>query len=498
MGLRAAPGIEGVLHARAPAERPTSRRSRGRDPRRVRRLGPRRPRADNPRPARPRDAAAPAPQRSRRHAPPPRSAPPRPAARSRPPPTRARSRCRATASSSGSSTPAPTASRSSAPTTNTVAADDQGRRRAAERRARPGQPLRVRRQRRAATRSRVIRITNPTPERSARGRHALRPSGRITTGAEPWNIVISPDGRRVFVANSGQDTITVHRRARPRRLIGHVDLRSSRCNGAGPRPPLPAARPGGDRRTASGCYVTRFLSFTRPGGKQGDDDGREGVVCRLDINTESDRASPTTGRRSAIALAPAGHRLHDRLATATASPDPTSAFPNQLQSIVIRGNQAYLPNIAASPDGPLRFNLDTQAFVNVDRRRQQRRSERRRARAQVPQPAPRRARPGAGQEEALLRQPLGDRLHEPAGPAPATSSRPAATCWSSSTSTADGQAQLHGRRRHDPLHRPQRPGQPGDHRRNAGKNPQGIVINTAGHARLRGELRLAQRLGRRT
>ncbi len=43
----------------------------------------------------------------------------------------------------------------------------------------------------------------------------------------------------------------------------------------------------------------------------------------------------------------------------------TSAFPNQLQSVVIRGDQAYLPNIAASPSGPLRFNLDTHAYVNV-------------------------------------------------------------------------------------------------------------------------------------
>ena len=32
---------------------------------------------------------------------------------------------------------------------------------------------------------------------------------------------------------------------------------------------------------------------------------------------------------------------------------------------MIRGNQAYLPNIAASPEGPLRFNVSTQAFVNV-------------------------------------------------------------------------------------------------------------------------------------
>ena len=51
--------------------------------------------------------------------------------------------------------------------------------------------------------------------------------------------------------------------------------------------------------------------------------------------------------------------------TGDGQPDPTSAFPNQLQSIVIRGNTAYLPNIAASPTGPLKFNVDTQAFVNT-------------------------------------------------------------------------------------------------------------------------------------
>jgi len=36
-----------------------------------------------------------------------------------------------------------------------------------------------------------------------------------------------------------------------------------------------------------------------------------------------------------------------------------------MQSIVIRGDRAYLPNIAASPTGPLRFNLDTHAFVSL-------------------------------------------------------------------------------------------------------------------------------------
>ena len=36
-----------------------------------------------------------------------------------------------------------------------------------------------------------------------------------------------------------------------------------------------------------------------------------------------------------------------------------------MQSVVLHGNKAYLPNIAASPSGPLRFNVDTQAFVNA-------------------------------------------------------------------------------------------------------------------------------------
>jgi hypothetical protein len=48
-----------------------------------------------------------------------------------------------------------------------------------------------------------------------------------------------------------------------------------------------------------------------------------------------------------------------------ATPDGTLAFPNQLQSIVLRGNRGYLPNIAASPKGPLKFNVDTQAFLNL-------------------------------------------------------------------------------------------------------------------------------------
>ncbi|MCI0537821.1 MAG: beta-propeller fold lactonase family protein [Verrucomicrobiales bacterium] len=182
-------------------------------------------------------------------------------------------------------------------------------------------------------------------------------NGHIPTGAEPWNLVGSPDGKRIFVANSGQDTITVIDTAN-RSVIGHVDLRNSIANDPDRARHF---QPRGLAVTADNTrlYVTRFLSFTKPGGRQGDDLGKEGLVTVLDINTDSTSINGYQVARN-IALAPqiTGFRFPGLT-------DDTSAFPNQIQSVVIRGDSAYLPNIAASPSGPLRFNLDTHAFVNV-------------------------------------------------------------------------------------------------------------------------------------
>jgi cytochrome c peroxidase len=190
--------------------------------------------------------------------------------------------------------------------------------------------------------------------------------GTLVTGAEPWNIVAAPDGRRIFVANSGQDTITVIRTDTGFNLptiVDNVDLSDTACNVGDTnrhyQPRGMAVNLTGDR-----LYVTRFLSFTKAGGVQSDDAGKEGVVCRLLI-------PPVIN--AGVALTVAGPILLPGQITgfrfdsnADNVPDTdTSAYPNQLQSIVIRGNRAYVPNIAASPSPPLRFNLDTQAFVNV-------------------------------------------------------------------------------------------------------------------------------------
>ena len=56
----------------------------------------------------------------------------------------------------------------------------------------------------------VIRIKNPKPGNFKAGvAKDLGKNGKFLTGAEPWNIVASPNGRRVYVANSSQDSVTV-------------------------------------------------------------------------------------------------------------------------------------------------------------------------------------------------------------------------------------------------------------------------------------------------
>jgi YVTN family beta-propeller protein len=218
----------------------------------------------------------------------------------------------------------------------------------------------------------VIRIRNPRPGNFRAGvARDLGRNGKFLTGAEPWNIVSSTDGRRIYVANSSQDSITVidaTRRANRRgrlispRVLGYLPLRDSACS--------PDAnfhfQPRGlaVSNNSKNLFVTSFFAFQRPGFQQVNDQGRQGIVCRININTRSRRGRLGAKASDRIAIQP-----RDTGFTADKNvdnvQDPVFAWPNQMQSIVIRGGQAFVPNIAASPEGPQRFNNSTMAFVNV-------------------------------------------------------------------------------------------------------------------------------------
>jgi YVTN family beta-propeller protein len=221
----------------------------------------------------------------------------------------------------------------------------------------------------------VIRIRNPRPGRFRAGvARDLGRRGKFLTGAEPWNIVSSTDGRRIYVANSSQDSITVidatqRRRGRGRRsrlisprVIGYLPLRGSRCSPDRNFHFQPRGM--AVTRNSKRLFVTSFFAFQKPGVQQVNDQGRQGIVCRININTRA-----RSGRLGAKAAARIAIQPQDTGFTADKNldnvPDPVFAWPNQMQSIVIRGGQAFLPNIAASPEGPQRFNNSTMAFVNV-------------------------------------------------------------------------------------------------------------------------------------
>ena len=43
----------------------------------------------------------------------------------------------------------------------------------------------------------------------------------------------------------------------------------------------------------------------------------------------------------------------------------TGAYPNQLNNIAIKGNFAFVPNTGASPNGPVRFDVNTHSLLSV-------------------------------------------------------------------------------------------------------------------------------------
>jgi YVTN family beta-propeller protein len=182
----------------------------------------------------------------------------------------------------------------------------------------------------------------------------------IAVGTEPTGCALTLDGSKLYVSNLSSDSVSV--------INTTTDIVTKTITGVGVKPRgLAVAEIGGQTKV----YVTQFLAQLVDDArsvdqKEGRDDGREGRVTVLDAGNDTvvktiKLAARLTGFKSS------GSTL-DKIvfdANNPATSIDTLAFPNQLESIVIRGNRAYVPNTASSPNGPVKFNVNVQSFLSV-------------------------------------------------------------------------------------------------------------------------------------
>jgi YVTN family beta-propeller protein len=182
----------------------------------------------------------------------------------------------------------------------------------------------------------------------------------IRVGTEPYALALTPNGDKLYCANARSNDVSV---------IDTDELKVVRTldagDGVGLEPRALAVTNDGDGSDKDEkLYVASFLAVDKAGKTIGADDYKEAHVSVF--STKKDRFLRTVVLNP---LANVGFNANGNalggIAPGANFDQPTGAFPNQLNSIVIKGDHAYLPNTAASPNGPVRFNVNVQAFLSV-------------------------------------------------------------------------------------------------------------------------------------
>jgi YVTN family beta-propeller protein len=181
----------------------------------------------------------------------------------------------------------------------------------------------------------------------------------IEVGTEPYGMAITPDGRKLYVANARSNDVSVIDTEKNKvvETIDHVGLE--------PRG-VAITSDGDDNGNDERVFVTQFLGVDVPGVLIGRDDYKEGRVTVIAVKKDE-----VIGEVVLHPIANTGFSSNGSVLNHVAATNPptftftTGAFPNQLNSIVIKGDRAYVPNTGASPDGPVRFNVNVQALLSV-------------------------------------------------------------------------------------------------------------------------------------
>ena len=183
----------------------------------------------------------------------------------------------------------------------------------------------------------------------------------ITVGVEPYGLALTPSGRRLYVTNSRSNTVSV--------IDTASDYALTTINNVGPEPRGIAITNGGGDDAQETVFVTQFLALPVAGKLDGADDAKAGHVTIISAATNTVIGDVALNPMTNSGFLAAGDALQ-RIAP-PANPVAadfrfvTGAYPNQLNNIGLRGRFAFVPNTGASPNGPIRFNVNTQSLVSV-------------------------------------------------------------------------------------------------------------------------------------
>ena len=189
--------------------------------------------------------------------------------------------------------------------------------------------------------------------------------GYVNVGSEPTGLALSPSGRRIYVTNWNDGTVSVIDAdgLKPEKPI---DLNPALVGGGylgeiAPRPALAHPRSIAISNDADGedddeaLYVTEY--FAQPIAAEAAD-GSNADLRNVGLVYKVALADYEVSRIPLSPLADVGFK--------DAAGVAAGCFPNQLQSITINGDFAYVLSVCASPKGPLGTKVTTTACSKVE------------------------------------------------------------------------------------------------------------------------------------
>ncbi|HLJ46281.1 MAG TPA: beta-propeller fold lactonase family protein [Bryobacteraceae bacterium] len=186
-------------------------------------------------------------------------------------------------------------------------------------------------------------------------------AGTIPVGTEPYGIVMSQSGQKLYVSNARSNTVSV--------IDTGSNTVTSTISGVGPEPRGMAVTAGASDGDQT-LYVTNFLALpANSTALDGSDNAKVGYVTAISVAYDTVIGQVTLNPVADSGFKAAGdalkHVAPPATPVATDFTFTTGAYPNQLNAIAVHNNFAYVPNTAASPNGPVRFNVNVQSLVNV-------------------------------------------------------------------------------------------------------------------------------------